>query len=101
MTISANSKSILEHPFTKRAVEKFLAGDMADFKLILDILQIDTYQQTACTCVKAFRAVRGENTPVIEKAIREVEPPTRLNTTLPIPTLSAVKEIPLVLSQAV
>ena len=86
MTISQNSQYVLEHPFTKRAVRGFLAGNIKDLKLIFDLLQIDTYQETANLCTRAYKSNKKENYPQIEEAIREVCPPERLNTKLPIPT---------------
>lgn len=85
MTISQNSTYVLEHPFTKRAVRLFLNGNHKDLKFILDLLQIDTYQEVAGLCTKAFKSNKKENYPQIEEAIREVCPPERLNTRLPIP----------------
>lgn len=84
MTISQNSTYILEHPFTKRAVKSFLSGNSKDLKFILDLLQIDTYQEVAQLCTKAFRANKKQNFPQVEEAIREVCPPERLNSQLPI-----------------
>jgi hypothetical protein len=85
MTISLNSQYVLEHPFTKRAVKAFLSGNPKELKFIFDILQIDVYQETASLCTKAFKCNKKENYPQIEEAIREVAPPERLNTKLPIP----------------
>lgn len=85
MTISQNSDYVLAHPFTKRAIMAACTGDFKDLKFILDILQIDIYQETASICTKAFKSNKKENYPQIEEAIREVSPPTRLNVKLPIP----------------
>lgn len=85
MTISQNSTYVLEHPFTKRAIKAFLSGNSKDLKFLFDILQIDTYQEVAHLCTKAFQANKKKNYPQIEEAIREVCPPERLNTKLPIP----------------
>jgi hypothetical protein len=85
MTISQNSQYVLEHPFTKRALKSACHGNLKDIKFIFDLLQIDTYQEVANLCTKAFKSKRGQNNPIIEEAIREVEPPTRLNIKLPIP----------------
>jgi hypothetical protein len=84
MTISLNSQYVLEHPFTKRAVKAFLSGNPKELKFIFDLLQIDVYQETASLCTRAFKSNKKENYPQIEEAIREVSPPERLNTKLPI-----------------
>lgn len=86
MTIGQNSEYVLEHPFTKRAIKSYLNGNSKDFKFILDLLQIDVYQEVAGLCTKAFKCNKKENYPQIEEAIREVQPPTRLNVKLPIPS---------------
>lgn len=85
MTISQNSDYVLEHPFTKRALRSAINGNLKDLKFIFDLLQIDTYQEVASLCTRAFKTNKKENYPQIEEAIREVEPPSRLNTKLPIP----------------
>lgn len=85
MTISQNSQYVLAHPFTRKAVKSFLSGNPKDLKFLLDLLQIDTYQEVACLCTKAFKSNKKENYPQIEEAIREVCPPVRLNIKLPIP----------------
>lgn len=85
MTITQNTDYVLSHPFTRLAVAKATMGDVKDLKFVLDMLQIDTYQEVARMCAKAFRDMQGENNPVIQDAIREVPPPTRLNARLPIP----------------
>ena len=86
MTISQNSQYVLEHPFTKRAVRAFInGGNPKELKFIFDLLQIDVYQETASLCTRAYKTVKKENYPQIEEAIREVCPPERLNTKLPIP----------------
>lgn len=85
MTIGQNSDYVMAHPFTKRAVRAYLTGNPKDLKLILDLLQIDTYQEVAGLCTRAFKCNKKENYPQIEQAIREVSPPDRLNIKLPIP----------------
>lgn len=85
MTITQNTEYVLAHPFTKRAIKSALSGDFKDLKFIFDVLQIDTYQETAALCTRAFRLNKKENFPQVEEAIREVPPPTRLNVKLPIP----------------
>lgn len=85
MTITQNSNYVLSHPFTKVAVQKYLSGDIKDFKFLIDLLQIDIYQEVAISCTKAFKRYKGENYPLTESAIRDVEPPERLNIKLPIP----------------
>jgi hypothetical protein len=85
MTISQTSEYVLEHPFTKKAIKEACQGNFKNIKFILDLLQIDTYQEVAGLCAKAFKSKRGQNNPIIEEAIREVEPPTKLNIRLPIP----------------
>lgn len=85
MTIGQNSSYVLEHPFTKRAVENYLAGNPKDLKFLLDILQIDIYQEVSVLCTKAFKSNKKEKFPQIEQAIREVAPPERLSIKLPIP----------------
>ena len=85
MTISQNSEYAIEHPYTKKAVRDFIAGDITALKRIFDILQIDTYQEVAVLCTKAYKTNKKENFPVIEEAIRDVAPPSRLNLRLPIP----------------
>lgn len=85
MTIAQNSQYVLEHPFTKRAVKAFANGNPKELKFIFDLLQIDVYQETASLCTRAFKSNKKENYPQIEEAIREVCPPERLNTKLPIP----------------
>jgi hypothetical protein len=85
MTISQNTEYVLEHPFTKRALRSAINGNLKDLKFILDLLQIDTYQEVAALCTRAFKTNKKENYPQIEEAIREVPPPQRLNTKLPIP----------------
>jgi hypothetical protein len=84
-TITQTSKYVLDHPFTKQACEKLLVGDTKDLKFILDLLQLDIYQETAINCAKAFKRHKLENYPIVESAIREVEPPLKLNTKLPTP----------------
>ena len=85
MTIGQNSDYVLSHPFTKRAIKSYLTGSHKDLKLILDLLQIDTYQEVAGLCTRAFKCNKKENYPQIEQAIREVSPPEKLNIKLPIP----------------
>lgn len=85
MTISQNTEYVLEHPFTKRALRSAISGNTKDLKFILNLLQIDTYQEVASLCTRAFKTNKKENYPHIEEAIREVPPPERLNTKLPIP----------------
>lgn len=85
MTISQNSDYVLEHPFTKKALRSAISGNLKDLKFIFDLLQIDTYQEVASLCTRAFKTNKKENYPQIEEAIREVQPPERLNTKLPIP----------------
>lgn len=85
MTIGQNSDYVLAHPFTKRAIKQALSGNAKDLKFIFDLLQIDIYQEVAGLCTRAYKCNKKENFPQIEEAIREVEPPTRLNIKLPIP----------------
>jgi len=85
VNISQTSDYVLQHPFTKRAIRRAISGDSRDLKFIFDLLQIDTYQETAALCTRTFRKYKNENYPIIEKEIREVSPPTRLNIHLPIP----------------
>lgn len=85
MTITQTSDYVLSHPFTKQAVQSYLQGNNKDLKFLFDLLQMDIYQETAKDCAKAFKRNKSQNYPLIEEAIREVEPPERLNTRLPIP----------------
>lgn len=85
MTICQSSEYVLSHPFTKRAIENFLEGNVKDLKFIFDLLQIDVYQETSKECTKAFKRNKEQNYPLVEEAIREVAPPDRLNIKLPIP----------------
>lgn len=85
MTIGQNSNYVLEHPYTKRAVEEFLSGDIKSLKFLLDMLQLDMYQEVSTLCARAYRTNKKENYPTIEEAIREVAPPERLSIKLPIP----------------
>ncbi len=96
MTISQNSGYVLEHPYTKKAARDFLSGDMAAMKFIFDLLQIDMYQETAVLCSKAYKLNKKENFPIVEAAIRDVAPPSRLNVRLPIPPpMEPCKVVPL------
>ena len=89
MTIGDNSNYALSHPYIKQAVEKYLTGDKHDLKLVFDMLQINVFQDTAERCTRAYRKRRHEteNYPLLEEAIREVPPPTRLKVYFPIPPL--------------
>lgn len=93
MTISQTSEYVLEHPFFKRAMEKASLGDTRDMKFVLDLLQIDVYQETAALCTRTFRRFKDSNYPIIEHEIREVNPPTRLSIHLPIPEICTVVSI--------
>lgn len=85
MTINQNTAYILEHPFTKKAVKEFLSGKEKDLRFLIEIIQVDIYQEVAMCCARAFRANKKENYPDVEAAIRDVAPPTRLSCRLPIP----------------
>lgn len=71
-------------------MERAFRGDTRDMKFVLDLLQIDCYQETAALCTRTFRKFKDNNYPIIEHEIREVSPPTRLSIHLPIPEICTI-----------
>lgn len=85
MTIGKNAEYILEHPFMRKAVLDFAAGDVLAMKQVLVTIQEDMYHRMLGSCVRSYKRAQGENSPVIVEEIRNTPPPDTLRAALPVP----------------
>jgi hypothetical protein len=85
MNIKANTKYILEHPYTKRAIEEYNNGDSSMIEQLIFEVQFHTFDKTALLCAQTYGLNKWNNTCVIKDLIRNVEPPNNLSISLSIP----------------
>jgi len=85
MNIKANTKYILEHPYTKRAIEEYNNGDSSMIEQLIFEVQFHTFDKTALLCAQIYGLNKWNNTCVIKDLIRNVEPPNNLSISLSIP----------------
>ncbi len=90
MTIHEKTRYVLNHPYTKDAVRRYLSGDPSGLKYVLDMLQEDMYHAVGKSCAKTYNKYRAENFPDILREIRDTPPPENLKIYLPIPSPPAV-----------
>ena len=85
MNIKANTKYILEHPYTKRAIEEYNNGDSSMIEQLIFEVQFHTFDKTALLRAQTYGLNKWNNTCVIKDLIRNVEPPNNLSISLSIP----------------
>lgn len=89
MNIKQNTKYIIEHPYTKMAVEMYNNGDSSMLEQLIFEIQFHTFDKTAINCSKTYGLNKWNNTVVIKDLIRNVEPPNNLSISLSIPKKSS------------
>lgn len=85
MTIQKNIEYIMEHPFTKYAIEEMNKGNSEPFKQLLFEIHFHVFDKTALSCAQTYGLNKWNNTVVIKELIRHCEPPKNLSISLPIP----------------
>jgi len=85
MNIKANTKYILEHPYTKKAIEQYNNGDSTMLEHLIFEVQFHAFDKTALLCSKVYGLNKWNNTVVIKDIIRNIEPPENLSISLSIP----------------
>ena len=85
MNIKKNTEYILQHPFTKRAIEEYIHGDPRMMEQLIFEVQFHVFDKTAICCAQVYGLNKWNNSGVIKELIRNVEPPNNLSVSLPIP----------------
>jgi hypothetical protein len=85
MNIKQNTKYILEHPYTKKAIDEYNNGDSTMLEHLIFEVQFHAFDKTALLCSKVYGLNKWNNTVVIKDIIRNVEPPENLSISLSIP----------------
>lgn len=85
MNIKSNTKYILEHPYTKKAIEEYNNGDSSMLEQLIFEIHFHTFDKTALLCSQVYGMNKWNNTCVIKDLIRNTEPPNNLSISLTIP----------------
>lgn len=85
MTINQQIEYILEHPFTKNAIQEYNNGNPDVLKQLLFEIHFHVFDKTALHCSKVYGVNKWNNTVVLKELIRHCEPPTNLSIVLSIP----------------
>jgi len=85
MNIKQNVAYIMEHPYTKKAIEEYNAGNKELVEQLLFEVHFHTFDKTALLCSQVYGVNRWNSTCVIKDLIRNVEPPKNLSIALTIP----------------
>lgn len=88
MNIKKNVEYVMGHPFTKSAIEEYVQGDPSKLETLLFEIHFHVFDKTALLCSKTYGLNKWNNSGVIKEFIRNVEPPTNLSISLPIPKKS-------------
>jgi hypothetical protein len=83
MNIKANCEYIINHPYTKKAVEEYIKGNTELFAHLLFEIHYHTFDKTALHCSKVYGLNKWNNACVIKDILRSVEPPSNLSILLP------------------
>lgn len=86
MNIKQNSKYILDHPYTKKAIKEYNEGNSDMLEHLLFEVQFHVFDMTAMLCSKSIGIHKWNNIGAIKGIIRHIEPPTNLSISLKIPT---------------
>jgi hypothetical protein len=89
MNIKKNTEYILQHPYTKKAIEEYVKGDSKMMEQLIFEIQFHTFDKTALLCSQTYGLNKWNNTCVIKDIIRNVEPPNNLSISLSIPKKSS------------
>lgn len=85
MNIKKNTEYILQHPFTKKAIEEYIHGNPKMMETLIFEVQFHVFDKTAISCAQVYGMNKWSNSGVIKELIRNVEPPVNLSISLPIP----------------
>lgn len=89
MNIKQNTEYILQHPYTKKAIEEYNNGDSKMLEQLIFEIQFHTFDKTALLCSQVYGVNKWNNTVVIKDLIRNCAPPTNLSILLTIPKKGA------------
>lgn len=85
MNIKSNTEYILNHPYTKKAIEEYVKGDETMLRQLIFEIHFHVFDKTALLCSQVYGINKWNNTVVIKDLIRNVEPPNNLSISLAIP----------------
>lgn len=85
MNIKSNVDYILQHPYTKKALEEYGNGEDAMLKQLIFEIHFHVFDKTALLCSQVYGVNKWNNSGVIKDLIRNVEPPSNLSISLSIP----------------
>lgn len=85
MNIKKSVEYVMEHPFTKSAIEDYVNGDSSKLETLLFEIHFHVFDKTALLCSKTYGLNKWNSAGPIKDFIRNVEPPTNLSISLPIP----------------
>lgn len=85
MNIKQNVAYIIEHPYTKKAIEEYNEGSKDMLEQLLFEIHFHVFDKTALLCSQVYGLNRWNGTVVIKDLIRNISPPTNLSISLSIP----------------
>lgn len=85
MNIKKSTEYILQHPYTKKAIEEYVNGEPQMLEQLIFEIHFHTFDKTALLCSQIYGVNKWNNTCVIKELIRNAEPPTNLSISLSIP----------------
>lgn len=85
MDIKKSTEYILQHPYTKKAIEEYVSGDSKMLEHLIFEIQFHTFDKTSLLCSKVYGLNKWNGSVAIKDILRNCPPPTNLSISLPIP----------------